>query len=289
MKKTFVIILLSLFLINSSYAKNILNFYGLDFVIPKKLKGKVIKFEDYGKFMGSDFQETENMDFLGFGTGEATIGKNSKSLIIGKKKLLNFFDGNGDFEKNMEKFISKECQSFTTENQCVKKFLRAASPSFLIFISEKFDSAGDEYSESDIIKEAMMNEFDVEDLSELEEFDIEDFGSVKFKTFDVFVDQKNNPILFLSFEVNTPFGQYDTNWYTFIYDDRLFLMISDCSLGNRCKSVRKEMNLIISKFINIDNSQKINTDNGKILIDAVGGLKKAYQIKRMYKFLLILL
>ena len=189
----------------------------------------------------------------------------------------------------MEKLISRECQSVTTEKQCFRKFLRILSPSFLILISEKFDSADDEYTESDIIKEAMMKEFDVEDLSDLEEFDIEDYGSLKIKNFEIFIDQKENPILFMSFEVKTPYGQWDSNWYTFIYDNRLFLMVGDCSIGKRCKSIRSEMNLVISKFININNSQKINTDNRKILINTVGGLKKAYQIRRMYKFLLILL
>ena len=105
MKKFFVIILLSLFLVNSSNAENILNVYGLDFVIPKKLDGKIVKLEDYEQATGGDFQEIENIDFFGFGTGEATIGKNSKSLLIAKQKFLNKFDVY--LEKNIEKLIIK--------------------------------------------------------------------------------------------------------------------------------------------------------------------------------------
>ena len=279
---------MSLFLFNSSHAENTLNLYGLDFVIPKKLKGNVINLGDYESVMGKEF-DTQDINF--FGNEEAIIDKNSKGLMISSPKFIKLLKGN--FQKNIENLISRECQSVRTEEQCLKKLFRIMSPSFFIIASEKFDTG---VTENDIIK-ATKEEFETEILGDVTEFEVEDIGTGKFKNFEIIVDQKKNPILFASFDINLeehifgvkPAFNYEINMYFFTFNNRIFIMFSECGLVKRCKSIRSEMNLVISKFININNAQKINTDDGKILINAVGGLRKAYQIRKMYKFLLILL
>ena len=272
MKKIFIIIFLSLFLFNFSHAENTVNLYGLDFVIPKKLKGSVINLGDYGNIMGKEF-DTEDINF--FGNEEAIIDKNSKGLMISSPKFIKILKGN--FQKNFEKLISRECQSVTTEEQCMKKLVRVMSPSFFILASEKFDLG---VSESDIVG-AMKDEFETEILDDLTEFEVEDIGTGKLKNFEIIVDQKKNPILFASFDINSQAFNYEMNMYFFTFNNRIFIMFGECGLVKRCKSIRSEMNLVISKFINIDNSKKINIDDGKILINAVGGLRKAYQIRKV--------
>ena len=85
----------------------------------------------------------------------------------------------------------------------------------------------------------------------------------KLKDLEIIIDKNKNPILFVSFNVKAEGFSYKMNMNFFMYNNRMFFMIGECGLSNRCKSLKSEMDLVISKFVNFNNIEKINVNNGK--------------------------
>lgn len=126
------------------------------------------------------------------------------------------------------------------------------------------------------------------------DFDIDNSANGKITDIKLILDKENNPILHMSTSIKWNLNSrismdWKANFYMFIHDDRMIVFSGEC-VDSKCKNIDNEMNLIISKLKSIDNIKKDNLiQDNKILIEAVGGIKKAYQIRRMYKYLFILL